>query len=1201
MSEPALETRLKSHQNAARNGQSNKQVCLEVFGQLHPDHFSTEDIAGTGTMLIHRIAKQIQYSWNEVNLIIRSGIDLYRDMCTATPDLDFVHLVLKNQIINAFKSQNPTLRSHIHKVGETRDQLPNPDAYVTWVDEGKQSPDAIYKALIQSALFDDPTSKTKILQGGDGRGEGIPLPCGREEDYPETSGAVYNNLTGFASYKGMNSMREAYKSNDPIVRRRFNMKQLKIASEFLDVLDKFGEISKQVLLDCQLLPNDNDKSHGELLCEQIYNMVGIEVWFNVKKVELFLMDKITHDEYVAEIKGNINNKDQYGGVDLVDLFGKEDDGGDGKLAVVEKKWKKRGEILQEVNQSALTRYLTGDSIRGGNQLVEDLLSKTKSWESTLRDKQTRQAFNVALTAITTNIDFFKKDANYEFTTSADLVEAIDAWTKVNILRNIQVHQKVVPGQGQAQGQAAVPNVHEEVKKSVKTVYWKNDLVQEPGLKVIYEKTKNANGLCVTDPTGLSSFVPLFGPLRLTLHALVIQTMTIALTIYKKKPAQLLNVFFNLNSLMMPYLPKKKLRGKEMGTVLTKGWISDNGTEEITAEELFPKLEEFAQARVAYYTKAGGLEFTGVTGVLGLALIYEYLMKEVLFSGEIDPRLETIRTKMLEQLKEATKKELVYVARIDEILTEDSVTWSIKLPFLEDIVTNRKSVTIATGTKPDSVLPAEILNYLILDENTNVLAQELGLRYNDVGRSKVSSAMIGARVFDSDYLKDYSNDPAYDVDSYDRSYMGDANFVKTTLVLSADQAKILINKSMNAPNDNRARFDIRLSQPYNPRGFVSFEAQPKLSALIDTVNRKLEGNKENASKMTPWYDVPLLLVKNRRNITFFGPPSVKHSGNNNKTGKNMSVAGLRLDSDTKINASFLEHCAELDVATIDNLEKLMSLVWMSCPFTKKSCLALAKHNVRIPFNILLVRPHQNYLMEKMCLCAAGVDELGFVAIAGKDYTYGFTTLTKEGYGHLSFWATAVMMQPQNCRMLRNMMSIGYGPGGGTGWYNPNTYKPESQGSHQRPQKPGSPSLMALAVPYTENVTTDFISVTGKLPHLDHDYGHSSAVMSKRGDDNTPHFSTFERYNNIWGWKGPKDSNILDIMGHNGQYPVYNKICWSGFTLYWDPTYGENGGYRYMTANKGHWGVNEGPGCAEVRMGEPKTLPIFPYLTNYITVN
>jgi hypothetical protein len=267
--------------------------------------------------------------------------------------------------------------------------------------------------------------------------------------------------------------------------------------------------------------------------------------------------------------------------------------------------------------------------------------------------------------------------------------------------------------------------------------------------------------------------------------------------------------------------------------------------------------------------------------------------------------------------------------------------------------------------------------------------------------------------------------------------------------------------------------------------------------------------------------------------------------------------------------------------------------MCTPFTHLACKALIINNIRLCINFLLLRPNMNYLMEMCAILSTGIDALGFTAVAGRDYTYGFTTLTKEMNANLSFWANCIITQPQNVRIIRNLVSDGYGPGGGVGWNDPSRYDPAKLGSHATPRgNHSSPSLMSLAIPFTEHVTRTWISASGRLQHLDDGHGSSTSIRGIRnGIDTVDHYSTAPRYNLIWKWRNIQDSNFLETLGANGEFPVFNKICYQGHTLYSGLAKRShpNGKYTHYIINKGHWGPDVGPKCQEVYAGVPKMIP------------
>ena len=123
------------------------------------------------------------------------------------------------------------------------------------------------------------------------------------------------------------------------------------------------------------------------------------------------------------------------------------------------------------------------------------------------------------------------------------------------------------------------------------------------------------------------------------------------------------------------------------------------------------------------------------------------------------------------------------------------------------------------------------------------------------------------------------------------------------------------------------------------------------------------------------------------------------------------------------------------------------------------------------------------------------------------------------------------------------------------------------------------------------------MSGRLQHVDEGYGASNSVI-KNAEDLDVHYATCDRANMLWNFNERKDSNFMDLMGSNGKYPLYNKICYAGMTFYSNiPSVTSPGGHlTHMTINRGHWGPNQGPGCQAIYMGGVARLPDFKYETS-----
>lgn len=1135
---------------------------LEVFGQLKPQHFGWQNIRDTGSMIMYRLASLIQMDPSVFSQRVTAALRLYNDMCKREPDLDFVNFAIKNHVRDLYRTLYNSLEK---KPGHAN----NPKILSkVWVDSNIKSRSDLYERMGVAFLDKDTllsVQKLKTVGGGSGH---VPLPLGTSDDFPEVEGKVFRNLTGYASYAGFQSMGEAYRSGNALLTSRYNVEDLKIASEYVEIMEHIAAHLQTILPGCQCFEEvtNGKKTGGEVISEQFFNMVGIRVWANIRKAEQFIMDKPRYNVLLSVAPDGAT----YRGTPFADLL-KINPGKNDKLLNA------RGELFEELVHAGLSRFYSGETM-SGESLLTTLGNVVQAKARKLKDPT---LFTKFMTEIEKGSnEFLKKANNYELTKSSDIVDLVKQWVAPTVARGIGIHDDA-------------DDAHANLNTDVRTVviYHLNDhgaVIDELGgflgISKIIEASAKVEWLSLSNPFSNEIFMPFFGPLRLQLYGLVIQAMILVCQHYDGK--EFLEAFLKLNSLMIPFTTKVKVASNDCLDLSIATKVAGNVTHPTQRNKVFAAENKVVAERDKAYVYTG----TKVEGVRNVARTFRMMLQEIFGKNrEVQEEVEG----MLEILDGATKEQDTFDTEVTNAAT---ATGPLYLPFLKYLGRKGTEASVTVNTTLDA-FPA-LVTALLFTKGTNHVATTLGLRVTDSEEDlgSATQSMIGGRVGRRE-----KQGRGFRVDGYDDDgeegigFKVHESFVLTPLVLSADQIERLFAK--NGPEMSKQIFDIRVGQPYDPSRYVPVDGQPDYLALIKRKNTEhIKGMHQRSgaysgsiSQISDWVDVPLRYINNRSKITFFGPKVEK----NGRIDGLSNIAGLRMQA--YYTTSFIRNCQDLDENCLNELEKAMALCWMSTPFTHQACQALQTRNIRIPMNFLVVRPHANYLMEMCAVLAPGVNDLGFTAIAGKDYTYGFTTLTKEMYGNLSFWAGIVTLHPENCRMIKNLMCVGYGTGGGVQWFDPTTYNPLKLGSYKTPQN-GSESLMCMAIPFTENPIRDYIVTSGRLQHVDDGHGSSNSVIKTKGDD-SPHYSTYMRYNLIWKWRDLKDSHLMETVGDNGQYPLYNKVCWSGFALYYDPKSRE---FKYATRNKGHWGENEGPGCQRIRQGAVEVFPDFKYATRYVIV-
>jgi len=262
------------------------------------------------------------------------------------------------------------------------------------------------------------------------------------------------------------------------------------------------------------------------------------------------------------------------------------------------------------------------------------------------------------------------------------------------------------------------------------------------------------------------------------------------------------------------------------------------------------------------------------------------------------------------------------------------------------------------------------------------------------------------------------------------------------------------------------------------------------------------------------------------------------------------------------------------------DRLIALLYCCTEMTLNNLQSLIDNNIPYPFNYMVVRPWMNYITETIIMVYPGIENCGFLGIAGADEEKFRTGITKESGLHASFWAGAVVTMPQNVKPIPNIAVTGYGSGGGVLFYTSAEQVANKQircNTRTPIGSKGSRSCLSFAIAKTESPKQEWISLTGKLPMQNNDSG-------PQYEESEDHFSTAQFYNEFWGFVS---GGIVSYHHHDAALRAQesfegNSICWRGTTWYWNPL-GHNPDWTAIALNAGPLGRDEGPGSQEIRKG------------------
>lgn len=1146
---------------------------IGLVGHLQENYFGVENFQDCGAMIIHRIADMNGCSAQGLVSAIQQGLSLYADMSRRPIDRDFIDFVIRNAVLDMYKSEKNIKQpkwddeSHLY----TKSPFFEGSKYV---DLDAQDPQEIWQNIKEYCLQQsEPTDSSKqkqplnILKNVFEHNLCLPLP------YAELLGdkfhdKSFSNLTGYQSFPGFCEMAKLYKLGSQIayLQKRYNMKELEIASNFVDAMEMFAQGLESILPECVLF-TEKPESNGyhtrqnalsatrkaKLICEKVFNMGGSNIWINLRKHDLFLLDSETA-VIDATSSGSSNHH------------------GKGRELSLGEWYEKVCHELIKKNLGKLPKEL-GERL---SQLLE-LFNQT-TWEVIIDDFMKSDG-SKKIPSIGSKLPLMEPSW---LKNKSNLRKMVDGWIKPKI-NNPSFIDGIVTHDFE---------VGSDDLGSIKTL---SDLYKGVGLKAPHLSAENSW-------LGTNCII-LSGPLRLFVLKQALRAVGYGLE-HINNPIHFLELLCDLNLLMAPNNTKVFNTLKSPSMPKTQ---SDTYSESILPSivpfrkklhELWPDERDEVHSMKKY-------------GKI-LKNIYERYfsgMKEVIedFNDELEQaiRNEGTHEDKIMDLSEGTEKMEygLYFPILDAIFKTQTEPHKPVVTFIPEDLTGMEflkkfvvpiSHLLHIDDIPSTLLIDDVPSQLLSESDvthdvTQMMTMEGRLRQNkkktapSAARSQRSKseddrATIGPRQRRQRTMHaHYMNDP----DSGSSNFSGGlVEFIKTSLVFSAEQIQQLKMVGINTSTDH---IEITSTDPGNYSKYVSPDKINTLVSEVEKVNHEISFS-EDPNHIPHWRTIPLLFVDRKLKHTFFGPPM--------NVGGSISVNSCGLPVSDVYNKSFTQTCFSLDRIKCPAAVKMATLLYMSTAVNMNTLLALAAANIRIPMNFILARPHRNFITESCAILSTGIEKLGFTAMACRDYITGQTVLTKEWNGHVSFMANTIITHPENCYIQQNIMVTGFGTGQGVRfWDNPQNYGPGDQCGSEKPD-PNWPSMFCFAVPFTEVVDRNYINTPGRVPHLVEGI-QSTQIKVSEETRRARHYSTADRYNKLWGFHKTTDSRLMSIMGANGANPLYNTQCYQDTCGYWDPYHKT---VKYMTLGTGHLGKNVGPGFKDVMEGRVVRFKDYGYECN-----
>jgi hypothetical protein len=245
--------------------------------------------------------------------------------------------------------------------------------------------------------------------------------------------------------------------------------------------------------------------------------------------------------------------------------------------------------------------------------------------------------------------------------------------------------------------------------------------------------------------------------------------------------------------------------------------------------------------------------------------------------------------------------------------------------------------------------------------------------------------------------------------------------------------------------------------------------------------------------------------------------------------------------------------------------------------------------RVGVDILIFRPFQTYQISSAILMRGGL-ETGATYIGHSDFQLGDDVVSKLHYGNFTFYSKAVVTNPRNVIVARNVFCNAYERGAGVKFFSGNS---AADG--------GSSGVPFGYHPKTGEHEADLISVvvpSGSLKDIDNpvdirgwkegrEYGGNNGLTQQTTQYPAQAAREVRRAfkTNQYAHDYDEDEEADGVNTFRVGRRSMNTVCFQGHQF----SYNVNGGvHNVVTVNTGHWGPNVYPGVGRVRAGEMKYI-------------
>ncbi len=268
---------------------------MKIFGQLRLAHFSATDRMETGRMLLFRLEER----YPKMASAISAGLELYKNMCQAAPDLDFVDHVLRSNVATLYKKRWSSAEDGTLDLDVAEGRPVAPPAFARsmgWVRDPQATDDQELMERAHQALAEyDGVAGYAALINAEVDLSCPPLPIKKRLIHDTDFGKdhKFSNLTGYASYEGFRAMAKLWSSDPSSAESEYDAEVLKVGTEFVRALEAAAERLEELLPG--FADGEVDIKKGEsiprMIAERGLGMCAIPLWMNSRKVGSVILSK----------------------------------------------------------------------------------------------------------------------------------------------------------------------------------------------------------------------------------------------------------------------------------------------------------------------------------------------------------------------------------------------------------------------------------------------------------------------------------------------------------------------------------------------------------------------------------------------------------------------------------------------------------------------------------------------------------------------------------------------------------------------------------------------------------------------------------------------------------------------------------------------------------------------------------------------